>query len=163
MDEVDHVLAEGGAVDAVGVVSVFVARILCLQGKHRRGTWDYAGTPVTLSQKGTQNRKTAAALLNNFMNCGHSTLHRVQSPWILRFLWLDFLFSLEQWVPASEQQTLKALWKVTKRNRLTDTYTKVCISTRKILGVNKLKKLITTVLARPGSNGNNTMLRMLCS
>lgn len=37
MDEVDHVFAERGAVDAVGIVSVFIARILCLQGKTHKG------------------------------------------------------------------------------------------------------------------------------
>lgn len=79
VDEVDHVFAERGAVDAVGVVSVFIARILCLQGKHRRATWGYAGTPVTLSQRGTQNRKTTVALLNNSINSDHSTLHKGRS------------------------------------------------------------------------------------
>lgn len=37
MDEVDHVFAERGAVDAVGIVSIFIACILCLQGRTQQG------------------------------------------------------------------------------------------------------------------------------
>lgn len=55
VDEVDHVFTEGGAMDAVGVVSIFVACILCLQGKTHKGhvglCW-HTGDTVTKRDSG---------------------------------------------------------------------------------------------------------------